>query len=789
MEQAHASTNTDTQRIDIPVEGMSCASCASRIERRLIKHPGVSSASVNFATKVAMVMFDSRATGPDKLAQAVDDLGFVARLPAAKPPLLSSRATQIGPGVASAELEDALPDHRDAMRVRLMICAVLTLPVLTIAMSHGSIALFNIAWINWVQLALTTPVVLWCGWPFFRSAWIGLVHASASMDTLVALGTGAAYVYSVVATVSPEIFHAAHSGSSMGTHAASGHAVVPVYFEAAATIILLILLGRYLEARATHKTGAAIRKLIGNQAKTARLVRDGNEIDVPIDEVVVGDTVIVRPGEKIPVDGVIQSGDSAVDESMLTGESMPVEKIAGDHVFGATVNTTGALQVTATKVARDSALQEIVRLVQEAQGSKAPIARLADSVSGVFVPIVIAIAIVTFAVWWFATPAGTEIRLAMALVVSVSVLIIACPCALGLATPTAIMVATGHAAERGILIKSGKALERAHKITAIILDKTGTITHGKPIVTRVLTVPESRFTEAEFLRIAASAERLSEHPIASAIVNEAMGLRHSANPVELSQPSVFRAEVGFGVDAVVDNMRVLIGKAAFLQERGVRTTLTTEAAELAASGHTPVYVAIDAREAGLIAVADTIKPTSKRAIDLMHALGLRVVLMTGDNALTARTVAQDVGVDEFLADVLPKDKAEKVAALQAQGYIVGMVGDGINDAPALARADVGFAMGTGTDVAMHSADITLMRGDLCMVPEAIALSRATMRTIKQNLFWAFVYNVIGIPIAAGVLYPFTGWLLSPMIASGAMALSSVCVVMNSLRLAQWKKHK
>jgi len=554
-----------------------------------------------------------------------------------------------------------------------------------------------------------------------------------------------------------------------------GMTMVPVYYEAAAVIIVLILLGKYFEARATGRTSAAIKRLIGMQARTARVVRNGIEQDVPIETVVVGDRVLVRPGEKIPVDGRVESGQSAVDESMLTGESVPVEKAAGESVFGATMNTTGALRLVATKVGADSALQQIVRLVQEAQGSKAPIARLADKISGVFVPIVIVIALVTFVVWWFASSADS--RLSMALVTAVSVLIIACPCALGLATPTAIMVGTGLGAERGILIKGGEALETAHKMTAIVLDKTGTITHGKPAVTDVVPAPGSRIDEAELLRLAASAEQHSEHPLAAAIVREAKN-----RGIPLSEPSQFAAVVGHGVEATVDDKRLLVGKSALLQHRGITITLAERVSELAAMGRTPMFVAVDGREAGNIVVADTIRPESKEAIATMHALGLRVVMMTGDNQRTAEAVAAQVGVDVVFAEVLPKDKADKVRALQAEGQIVGMVGDGINDAPALAQADVGLAVGTGTDVAMESADITLMRGDLRSVPQAIALSHATMRTIRQNLFWAFIYNVIGIPIAAGVLYPFTGWLLSPIIASAAMAFSSVSVVLNSLRL-------
>lgn len=797
---------TTIERADLPIEGMTCASCANRIEKRLGKQPGVESASVNFATKVATVKYDPAATGSEKLAKAVDDIGYKAVVPPVRlgtvnpahghaghdhAAMLAAQTTGEHAGHAmsgGAEVED----HSAHMNVgeaetrrlliKMIVGAVLSLPVLIIAMSHGKIEAFNVPWINWLQLALTTPVMFWCGWQFFRSAWKGLWNFSANMDTLVAMGTGAAYLYSLAATIWPGFFAGVGGTAANGPHAdgaMAGMTMVPVYYEAAAVIIVLILLGKHFEARATGRTSAAIKRLIGMQARTARVMRNGTEQDVTVESVVVGDRVLVRPGEKIPVDGSVESGQSAVDESMLTGESVPVEKAAGDSVFGATMNTTGALRLVATKVGADSALQQIVRLVQEAQGSKAPIARLADKISGVFVPIVIAIALVTFVVWWFASPA--DLRLSMALVTAVSVLIIACPCALGLATPTAIMVGTGRGAEKGILIKGGEALETAHKLTAIVLDKTGTITHGKPAVTDIIPAPGGTLDERELLRLAASAEQHSEHPLAAAIVREA-----AVRGLALSEPIDFQAVVGHGVEAQVDGHAVLIGKAALLAQRRIQSALVEKAAALAAMGRTPMFVAVDGREAGIVAVADTVRPESKEAIATMHALGLRVVMMTGDNKRTADAVASQVGVDVVFADVLPKDKADKVKALQAEGHVVSMVGDGINDAPALAQADVGLAVGTGTDVAMESADITLMRGDLRAVPQAIALSHATMRTIKQNLFWAFIYNVVGIPIAAGVLFPFTGWLLSPIIASAAMAFSSVSVVLNSLRLARGK---
>jgi len=782
------------ERVDLPLRGMTCASCANTIEKVLGKAPGVSKASVNFATKTATVRYNAAATSPEKLVEVVKGTGYDAVVPESTSGNHAGHGNAM-PGMTATE-HAAMPaghamgkgevgeDHSAHMHVnadeqavllrKVIVGAVLSVPVLVIAMSHGKIAFLNQPWINWLQLALTTPVVVWCGWQFYRMAWMGLKHFRANMDSLVALGTGTAFLYSIAATIWPKFFAAAQGGEA--AHTGSGMTMVPVYYEAAAVIIVLVLLGKLFEARATGNTSAAIRRLIGLQAKTARVVRAGQELDIPVEQVIVGDAVIVRPGEKIPVDGNVESGDSAIDESMLTGESVPVEKKPGDAVFGATINTTGALTFRATKVGKDTALQQIVRLVQEAQGNKAPIARLADTISGYFTPVVLGIALVTFVVWYFVAPVDT--RLSMALLTFVSVLIIACPCALGLATPTAIMVGTGRGAEHGILIKGGEALETAHKLTAIILDKTGTITQGKPALTDVRALPG--IAEADLVRLAASAERRSEHPLAAAIVEGA-----KARGLTLMDPSAFKAVVGHGIHATVDGRAVLVGKRALLADRGIDTTALDSLAEkLAAAGKTPMYAAIDGKPAGLIAVADRVKPESKAAIEQMQKMGLRVAMITGDNAKTAAAVAKEVGIapDMVFAEVLPGNKADHVKKLQSQGFVVGMVGDGINDAPALAQADIGLAMGTGTDVAIEASDITLIRGDLRSVPDAIALSRATMRTIKQNLFWAFIYNVVGIPVAAGVLYPFTGWLLSPIIASAAMAFSSVSVVLNSLRL-------
>ncbi|HEV7589315.1 MAG TPA: copper-translocating P-type ATPase, partial [Longimicrobium sp.] len=552
----------------------------------------------------------------------------------------------------------------------------------------------------------------------------------------------------------------------------------PVYYEAASVIIALVLLGRMLEARAKGRTSDAIRRLVGLQPKTARVVRGGAEADLPIEEVVPGDVVVVRPGEKVPVDGVVTEGASAVDESMLTGESLPVEKAPGDEVFGGTLNRTGSFRFRATKVGKDTALQQIVKLVQDAQGSRAPIARLADVISGIFTPVVICIAIATFVVWFVAAP--PEARFTLALVNFVSVLIIACPCALGLATPTAIMVGTGRGAEHGVLIKGGESLETAHRLDTIVLDKTGTLTRGQPELTDVLPAP---FTDHALLRLVASAERGSEHPVGEAVVRGA-----TARGLELAPASAFNALTGYGIEATVEGRAVLVGTSKLLREHGIDLgDAETSAAALAEQGKTPTFAAVDGTFAGILAVADALKPESREAVRALRAMGLQVVMITGDNRRTAEAVAREAGIDRVLAEVLPEGKAREVKRLQEEEKRrVGMVGDGINDAPALAQADVGIAIGTGTDVAIEASDITLIRGDLRGVVTAIALSRATIRTVRQNLFWAFVYNLIGIPLAAGVFYPLTGWLLSPVIASAAMSLSSVSVVANSLRLRRFK---
>ena len=761
----------------LDIEGMTCASCVNRIERYLRKVDGVVEANVNLATERASVLARPDVT-VDQLIGAVEAAGYEAKL------LVDGAPSR--PGTSAAEAAEPHAAHREAAgapetsfqqrhlaetRQRLIVAAVLTAPLL-LGLASMTIAPFLPTFLTnpWLQLALATPVQFYAGWPFYKGAWKVARHRATDMNTLIAVGTSAAYFYSLAAILFPDFFRAA--GVVAGGQ-------LPLYFDTAAAIITLILLGRFLEARARSHTSDAIKKLIGLQPRTARVLRDGTERDLPIEEVVRGDLVLVRPGEKVPVDGVVRDGRSAVDESMVSGEPIPVTKESGADVIGGTLNTSGSFRFEATRVGRDTVLAQIVRLVQEAQGSKAPIQRLADLVTSSFVPAVLGIAALTYVVWF---AFGPEPAFNLALLNTVAVLIIACPCALGLATPTSIMVGTGKGAEAGVLFRNAEALERLHEVRAVVLDKTGTLTEGKPRVTDIVPSPDAP-PEDELIRLVASAERGSEHPLGEAIVRYARDERS----LELPEAADFAATSGQGIAATVDGHLVLVGRPGFLESGGTDSGSLRAAAEgLAAAGKTPVFVSIDGRPAAVVAIADTLKAGSVEAVAELHRLGLEVAMLTGDNETTAKAIARQAGVDRVLADVRPDEKAAQVRRLQAEGKLVAMVGDGINDAPALAQADVGIAIGTGTDVAIESGSVTLMSGDLRALVTAFALSRATMRNIKQNLFWAFAYNVALIPLAAGAFYPFTGILLDPIFAAAAMALSSVTVVSNALRLRRFR---
>ena len=742
------------REVEVAIEGMHCASCVQRVEDELRAVPGVVSASVNLASETARVRLVPGVVEVADLLAAVGRAGYEAR--------------EVGDAAREeSERESARKAELASLRRRWLVAFALWLPFAAFEMAPHLLMLAGVhlsGWPilpPWLQFLLATPILAYSGRHFFVGAWKGLKHRSADMNTLVATGTGAAYAYSAVATLAPGVFHAA----GIEPH---------VYFEAAATIVTLILLGTWLEVRAKGRTGEAIRALLGLQARVARVLREGREVEVSLDAVRPDDVVVVRPGEKIPVDGVVIDGHSAVDESMLTGESMPVEKGPGDEVIGATMNRTGSFSFRATRVGSETALAQIVRLVREAQGSKAPVQRLADVVASYFVPIVIAVAIATFVVW---TVFGPEPSLTYAIVTAVAVLIIACPCALGLATPTAVMVGTGRGAEMGILVKDAESIETAQRVDVVVLDKTGTVTRGEPSVTDI--VPAEGVSEDELLATAAAAERGSEHPIGEAIVREA-----ERRGLGIEAATGFEALAGRGIRADVGGRRVWIGTPELLDEQGVKPAGWTveRAGALADQGKTAVLVAADGRELGILAVADTVQEGSVEAIRALREQGLEVIMLTGDNRRTAAAVARAVGIDRVLAEVLPDEKAARVRELQESGHRVAMVGDGINDAPALAQADVGIAIGTGTDVAIEAGDITLIRSDLRGVVQAIALSRRTMRTIRQNLFFAFVYNVIGIPIAAGVLWPWTGLLLAPWVGALAMVLSDVTVMGNSLKL-------
>ncbi|ALF52077.1 cation-transporting ATPase PacS [Nostoc piscinale CENA21] len=761
----------------LKLRGMSCASCAKNIEDAISAVPGVNECSVNFGAEQATVNYDSRTTNLLAIQNAVDAAGYSA-YPLQEQNLMA--------GEDDEEKRHRQQTFRDLQRKVIVGGIIGTLLLIgSLPMMTGLHLPFIPVWLHnpWLQLVLTTPVQFWCGKSFYLNAWKAFQRHTATMDTLIALGTSAAYFYSLFATIFPNFFIT--------------QGLMPdIYYETAAIVITLILLGRLFENRAKGQTSEAIRKLIGLQAKTARLIRNGREIDVPIAQVQIGDVVLVRPGEKIPVDGEVIDGKSTVDEAMVTGESVPVKKQPGDEVIGATINKTGSFQFRATRVGKDTVLAQIVQLVQQAQGSKAPIQRLADQVTGWFVPAVIAIAILTFIIWFNITG-----NITLALITTVGVLIIACPCALGLATPTSVMVGTGKGAENGILIKGAESLELAHQIQTIVLDKTGTITQGKPTVTDFVTVNgTANGNEIQLIQLAASVERNSEHPLAEAVVRYAQ-----SQNVTLADVRDFAAVAGSGVQGIVANRLVQIGTQRWMKELDIITAdLQPNQERLEYLGKTVVWLAVDGEIQGLMGIADAIKPTSPQAVRALQKLGLEVVMLTGDNRHTAESIAREVGITRVLAEVRPEQKVEAIKLLQGEGRrgtkgtrenysalstqhsIVAMVGDGINDAPALAQADVGIAIGTGTDVAIAASDITLISGDLQAIVTAIQLSRATMRNIRQNLFFAFIYNVAGIPIAAGILFPIFGWLLNPIIAGAAMAFSSVSVVTNALRLRNFR---
>jgi P-type Cu+ transporter len=740
-----------SSELTIPVVGMTCASCVNRIERFLTNADGVADASVNLATERATVRYDPGLTDRAGIVSTIEAAGYA----------VGHDATTSDPQEAAAADEVARAAERHELLVGALVSLGIGLTMMAIMFWPGGTP-WPMVEVNRWFIAPATIVQFVYGRRFLLAAGRGLRHGEVTMDTLVAIGTLAAYFYSLAVALMPDLVMAAGLGHE-------------TYFDSAAVIIGLVLLGRWLEARAKGQAAGAVKALMRLRPDTARVLRDGGEREIPVDQVVVGDLVRVRPGDRVPIDGVLIDGASAVDESLLTGESLPVEKTRGDRVIGATINASGSFVMRAERVGRDTTLAQIVALVERAQGSKAPIQRVADRVTGWFVPAVIGIAALTFVAWVIF---GPEPKLTYALTSAIAVLIIACPCAMGLATPTAIMVGTGKGAEHGILIRDGAALEHAQRITTVVLDKTGTITRGEPSVTRVAPAPG--IAELDLLRTAAAAERGSEHPLAEAIVRHA-----DAVPVERVEASAFDAVAGRGVRTTIEGSTVLVGTEAFLAEAGVDTRpLRAMADDAAQQGASPVLVARDGRLLGLLALADTVKPAAAEAVESLRRAGLDVWMITGDRRATAEAVARQVGIgtDRIMADVLPAGKAAAVAALQANGAVVAMVGDGINDAPALAGADLGIAIGTGADVALEASDITLVGGGLGGVPAAVRLSRATMRTIRQNLGWAFGYNIVLIPVAAGILFPVAGLLLNPAMAAGAMALSSVSVVGNSLRL-------
>ena len=753
-------SNSVIDTTTLKLEGMSCAGCANAIEKAINGVSGVEQCDVNFAAEQATVQFNPEQTSIETIQGAVEDAGYGASV-------YSQEDMMAGRGDAEVVAREA--ESKDLKR-KIVVGGIISIILIvgSLPMMTGLDIPIIPAWLHnpWLQFLLTTPVQFWCGYPFYRNGWKAFKHRAATMDTLIVLGTSAAYFYSLFATLFADFLRR--------------QGLEPqVYYESAAVIITLILVGRFLENRARGQTSEAIRKLIGLQARSARVIRDGEAKDIPIQQVQIGDIIQVRPGEKIPVDGEVVEGSSTIDESMVTGESIPVQKSAGDEVVGATINKTGSFQFRATRVGKDTVLSQIVQLVQQAQGSKAPIQNLADQVTGWFVPAVIAIALVTFLLWFNLMGNPT-----LALINMVAVLIIACPCALGLATPTSVMVGTGKGAENGILIKSAESLETAYKLNTIVLDKTGTLTEGKPQVTDfVTTFGSQQKNELKLLRLVGLVEQQSEHPLAEAVVDYAKSQEVSLQGTVTD----FEAVTGSGVQATVSDWKIQIGTGRWFEELGIDTQpFADKAKQWEADGKTVIWIAVEQELEGIMALADTLKPSSADAVKSLRNLGLEVVMITGDNEETANAIAQQVGIPRVMSQVRPDQKAEQIVSLQQEGKQVAMVGDGINDAPALAQADIGIAIGTGTDIAITTSDITLISGDLQGIVTAIQLSRATMNNIRQNLFFAFIYNVAGIPIAAGILYPIFGWLLNPIIAGAAMAFSSVSVLTNALRLRKFE---
>jgi P-type Cu2+ transporter len=731
-----------TEKKTWAVEGMSCASCAGSVQNIISSGKGVRTARVNYSNNSIFVEYDSKLTGFRELDERLRESGY---------------SLILSDFLYGREREEKEAKRLGLLRRNFIASAILTLPVFVFGMF-----LMHAPYADWIMMVLTFPVMTIFGREFFIIAWKKARHFEANMDTLVAVGTGSAFLFSIFNTLFPEYL----LSRGLQPH---------VYYEAAAVIVTLILMGRFLEERAKTKTGTSIRKLIGLQPKTARIILDGNVSEIPVDQVIPGNTLLVRPGEKIPVDGTIQEGTAWIDESMITGESMPVEKQTGDKVIGSTINETGSFKFLAEKVGSDTVLARIIRLVQEAQGSKAAIQRLADKFAGIFVPVVMVIAVITFIVWYLT---GPEPSLTYAFITFVSVLIIACPCALGLATPTALMVGIGKGADNGILIRDAQSLETAHKLTTVILDKTGTLTRGKPEVTDFYADGESKqpgFSEALLLE----AETRSEHPLGKAVSEYLIKKQFKGEPVDK-----FTSLTGKGIEFMKESRTFLAGNLRLMTDKSVviPENIKKRAAEFESEGKSLVYVSVNGIAVVLIAIADKLRDNAYSSVEAMHKMGLEVHMLTGDNQGTAAVIARSAGIDKFQANVSPEDKLSYVKKLQAEGNIVAMVGDGINDSPALTQADVGIAMGSGTDIAMESADITLVKGDIEKILFALKLSKATVKTIRQNLFWAFIYNITGIPLAAGVLYPLTGYLLNPMIAGAAMAFSSVSVVTNSLRL-------